>query len=239
MGLVDRFPVTVTAYSGSSLCQQDTSRLRSLAAEYEVQLEFRPPIVRGDLLEIPTSESWRHRVLMLDGHFGQDLSVSVAEIREYLQRGMYLSGAASMGALRAVECRNLGMVRHGWIAEEYLRGGMSADADLALLMDPDTWKALTVPIANLRWLMKEMQKQDELSPEHASVALSVAEQIHYSNRRPDVLIRALNRTLPAVPSRILTHYLAPENMQNWDRKRLDAVEAVECELRNLAGVRPH
>ena len=40
---------------------------------------------------------------IIDGVFDQALSVSVFEIRAALKRGVIIWGAASMGALRAVE----------------------------------------------------------------------------------------------------------------------------------------
>ncbi len=226
--------VKLTVYAGSSLLPQDTERARESAEALGVDLVLRPPIVRGDLLRTPTEGRWNNRVLILDGQFGQDLSVSVTEVREYLGRGLYLAGASSMGALRAVECRTLGMVRHGWVCEQYLTGRVEADSEVALLMDPVTSAALTVPLVNVRWLLRQLGERGELDAGTAAAALEVARGMNYRSRVPEMLANAFRRALPADASHLLARQLEPDTIPEWDRKRLDGTEAVETELRALA-----
>ena len=195
---------------------------------------MRPPIIRGDLLRTPTEGKWNNRILILDGQFGQNLSVSVTEIREYLGRGLYLAGASSMGALRAVECRTLGMVQHGWICEQYRAGHVEADSEVALLMDPVTSVALTVPLINVRWLLRHLGERGELDPGTTATALETARRVHYRARIPEALANAFRRALPTDASDLLARHLEPDTIPDWDRKRSDGVEAVETELRALA-----
>ncbi len=79
-------------------------------------------------------------VLLLDGEFGQSFAVSIAEVRAVLDAGMPLHGASSMGVLRAVECRTLGMTGSGWVYERYLFGDIDSDADVALMFDPESFE---------------------------------------------------------------------------------------------------
>ncbi|MFB7598684.1 TfuA-like protein [Streptomyces sp. NPDC056160] len=226
--------VKLTVYAGSSLLSRDKERLRENADTLDVDLVMRPPIIRGDLLRTPTEGKWDNRTLILDGQFGQNLSVSVTEIREYLGRGLYLAGASSMGALRAVECRTLGMIQHGWVCEQYLAGHVEADAEVALLMDPVTSEALTVPLINVRWLLRKLSERGELDTATAATALETARRVGYRNRTPEVLANAFRRVLPTGASDLLARRLEPDTVPDWDRKRLDGIEAVRTELRALA-----
>jgi hypothetical protein len=229
----------LTVYAGSSLLPRDTERLGETADTLGVDLVTRPPIIRGDLLRTPTEEKWNNRTLILDGQFGQNLSVSVTEIREYLGRGLYLAGASSMGALRAVECRTLGMIQHGWVCEQYLAGHVEADVEVALLMDPVTSEALTVPLINVRWLLRNLGEQGELDTATAATALEIAQRVSYRSRIPEALADAFRRALPTDASELLAQQLEPDTIPHWDRKRLDGIEAVEAELGALARFRSH
>nr|WP_269327970.1 TfuA-like protein [Kineosporia mesophila] len=175
---------------------------------------------------------WQDRVLILDGHFGQDMAVSVAEVRAYLNWGAYLAGASSMGALRAVECYPLGMVGHGWVVQQYRKGRIDADSDVALLMAPDTSEALTIPLVNVRWLLSRLSAQGLIT--QAGKALAIAAALHYRNRLPQILAARFADGLPPDAARVLSGYLEPEVLPTWDRKRLDGVEATEFEIRALS-----
>jgi hypothetical protein len=231
--------VKLTVYAGSSLAPGDTKTLSELAHTLGVDLVMRPPIIRGDLLHTPTEGKWNNRTLILDGQFGQNLSVSVTEIREYLGRGLYLAGASSMGALRAVECRTLGMIQHGWVCAQYLSGHVDSDGEVALLMDPITSEAVTVPLINVRWLLRSMGESGELDATTAATALEVAQRMSYRSRIPKALANAFRRALPTDASELLARHLEPDAIPAWDRKRLDGIEAVEAELRALARFPSH
>ncbi|MFJ6777115.1 TfuA-like protein [Kitasatospora sp. NPDC091257] len=231
--------VTLTVYAGSSLLPRDTRQLCGTADSLGIDLAVRPPIIRGDLLRTPVEGKWNNRALILDGEFGQNLSVSVTEIREYLGRGLYLAGASSMGALRAVECRTLGMIQHGWVCEQYLAGHVEADAEVSLLMDPVTSEALTVPLINVRWLLQHLVERGELDTATAATALEAARRVNYRARIPEALANAFRRALPADASDLLARQLEPDTIPDWDRKRLDGIEAVEAELHALARFPAH
>ncbi|MGQ0839082.1 TfuA-like protein [Actinokineospora sp.] len=224
------------AYVGTSLRPSDVDGLRPHAEQSGVDLAVRPPIIREDLLTIADTEHPATRVLILDGEFGQQLSVSATEIREYLATGRYLAGGSSMGALRSVECRTLGMRMHGWVAARYLDGTVNADDEVALLYDPDSFEPVTVPLVNFRWLLHRLVLDGALDRAAADDALTVATNLHYRTRTPDALARGVRRDLPERTASLLTDCLAPAVMDAWDRKRLDALDAVRAEVTELAPV---
>src|SRR5687767_2156797 len=61
--------------------------------------DYRAPIKRGDLDSIAPGTV----VGIIDGVFAQNLAISPGEIREAVDNGVSVYGAASMGALRAAE----------------------------------------------------------------------------------------------------------------------------------------
>src|SRR5262245_47591797 len=83
--------------------------------------EYRPPIRRGDLEHLSAGRL----VGIIDGVFAQTLAISPGEIREAIDRGVIIYGAASMGALRAAEIpRVIGV---GRIFEMYRAGAIERD----------------------------------------------------------------------------------------------------------------
>ncbi len=220
---------TVTVFVGPSLRPADLTHLRRLAEERNRELDLRPPVRRLDLSAFNGAGPPRS-IVMLDGEFGQSLAVSVTEVRALLFAGQPLTGASSMGALRAVECRTIGMTGSGWVYERYLNGSIESDGEVALLYDPQDYTPVTVPLVNVRWLLAERVAQKELSAEEARTALAIARSLNFRARRHPVLLKQWKRGLSGSAGAVLEEYFAADRLDLWDRKRLDALEAVRAEL---------
>lgn len=220
---------TVTVFAGPSLRPADLTHLRRLAEERNRALDLRPPVRRHDLAALIGTEPPR-RIVMLDGEFGQSLAVSVTEVRALLFAGQPLTGASSMGALRAVECRTIGMTGSGWVYERYVNGTIESDGEVALLYDPEDYTPVTVPLVNVRWLLAERVGEKELSPEEAHIALEIARSLNFRARRHSVLVKQWKRGLPGGAAAVLEEHFAADRLDRWDRKRLDALEAVRAAL---------
>ena len=147
----------------------------SLSPEQAAQLlpgaVFRPPIRRGDLA--PLLDDPPPAVGIVDGEFFQSLAVSPKEILPLLERGIAVYGAASMGALRAVELEKHGMRGVGRIFELFLRGRLIADDEVALTFCPTTLRPLSEALVNLRL---------GLSAVHRAGLISLAELIGLTRR---------------------------------------------------------
>lgn len=223
-------------FNGPSLRPTDLDDLREYAASRSVNLVSHPPVARHDLLKLLDDKAPGTRVLIIDGEFGQNLAVSITEIRTYLRAGCYLAGASSMGALRAVECRTLGMRAHGWVAARYADGTIDADDEVALLFDPETLDPVTIPLVNIRWLVGQFVANATLDPEGAEAAFATAASLHYRARTPGSLANAARRAHNAAAADALTDALRPERIHSWDRKRMDALEAARTEINELAEI---
>ncbi|MFE1290888.1 TfuA-like protein [Streptomyces sp. NPDC058751] len=220
---------TVTVFTGPSLRPADLTHLHRLAEDHDRALDLRPPVRRHDLASLIGTESTR-KIVMLDGEFGQSLAVSVTEVRALLFAGHRLTGASSMGALRAAECRTIGMTGSGWVYERYANGSIESDGEVALLYDPEDYTPVTIPLVNVRWLLAERVRDEDLSAEEARTALEIARSVNFRARRHPVLLKQWRRGLPEGAATVLEEHLADERLDDWDRKRLDALEAVRAAL---------
>jgi TfuA protein len=220
-------------FNGPSLRPADLDDLREYAADRSVDLTVHPPVARYDLVKLLNDDQADSRVLIIDGEFGQSLAVSVTEIRTFLRAGRYVAGASSMGALRAVECRTLGMRAHGWVAARYADGTINADDEVALLFDPETLEPVTIPLVNIRWLVGQLAADATLDAAGSETAFAAAAAVHYRERTPDALANAVRRSNNTAAGAI-TAMLSPELLPQWDRKRLDALEAARTEINELA-----
>jgi hypothetical protein len=109
---------------------------------------FAPPAARGDVARAAAAFD---EILLIDGVFHHDLAPTPKEVLAACRR-VPLYGAASMGALRAVECRPYGAKPLGAIAQWYASGAIDGDDEVAVSMHPDTHVALTVPAVNVRYV---------------------------------------------------------------------------------------
>jgi hypothetical protein len=72
------------------------------------------------------------KIVLLDGVFDQDIAVWHREILYALDKGVIVIGGASMGALRATELDEFGMVGVGKIYEQFASGREKRDDFVAI-----------------------------------------------------------------------------------------------------------
>src|SRR2546429_8339173 len=81
--------------------------------------ESAPPVKRGDLGELLARTEPPSAIGIVDGRFLQSLCISPKEVLNAIDAGVKVFGSSSMGALRAAECWQYGMVGVGRIFEAY------------------------------------------------------------------------------------------------------------------------
>lgn len=149
-----------------------------------------PPVRRGDLARYP-----HDLVIILDGEFGQSLSVSPKEILAVLDAGRTVIGAASMGALRASELDGHGMIGVGWIYERFKREAVRRDDDVAMTFSPVDGRALTVPMVNVDYWLESLDRRGRLAAGERHRASRAARRIFFAERTGEVLNEALARSI--------------------------------------------
>ena len=157
--------------------------------------DFRPPIRRSSLKPLlndpPTA------IGIVDGEFYQALAVSPIEILPFLDRGIPGFGAASMGALRAVELRYEGMVGVGRVYDMYVSGELDSDDEVAMTFCPSTLRPLSEPLVNLRVALAAARDAGLLSSGEQSRLVSLMRAVYFPDRTVPMLFRKAERVLPA------------------------------------------
>ena len=149
------------------------------------------PVKRGDLAQYHDHDL----VIILDGEFGQNLSVSPKEILTLLDAGRTVIGAASMGALRASELDGHGMIGVGWIYERFKRETVRRDDDVAMTFSPADGRALTVPMVNVEYWLEWLDRHGHLTAGERRRASHAARRIFFAERTDEALGEAMARTI--------------------------------------------
>lgn len=183
-----------------------------------LEADYQPPIKRGDLDKIKNPKNYI--VGIIDGAFHQSLAVSVVEVRQFIEDGGSIFGASSMGALRAVELKPLGMKGVGRIYQDYLSEKLNSDEDVALVFSPETGEALTIPTVQVKYAVEQAKKAGDLTPEAARKALSESKKIYYAERTLAMLLKVIGLKLKPEEVASLKKILTNPEM---DPKRQDAI----------------
>jgi TfuA protein len=140
---------------------------------------YLPPVKRGDLYLLTGDIC---TVGIVDGEFFQSLSVSPKEVMTLLEHGMKVFGGSSMGALRAVEMSQYGMVGVGKIFEMYRDGEIDADDEVAMTYDPSTYRVTSEPLVNIRCALRAAVDLRVLEQSEADEILQVTGHRYFPDR---------------------------------------------------------
>lgn len=204
-------PMRTIVFSGPSISEAEVHRLAACS--------HAPPIKRGDLAAVDDYDV----LVILDGEFGQNLSVTPKEILAVLGRGKTVIGAASMGALRASELHRSGMIGVGWVYDFFRRCAVRRDADVALVYSPFDFKPMTVPMVDLEYWMDRASAAGLIPNKEKALLLKLARNIFFADRSPDRLMDELRR---AIAGDTLDSLLAFSGGTIPNVKYADAAEAI-------------
>jgi len=184
---------------------------------------YLPPAARG---EVAAAAERFDVLLLIDGVFHQAIAPSAKEMLAACRR-VPVFGAASMGALRAAECRAFGAIPLGAIAGWYVSGAIDGDDEVAVVMDPATSRALSVPSVNVRYVARLATRRGILSAAEAGAwANRARREIFYADR-------SWRGAVALAPAAVREALLAVAHAYG-DLKRWDARFAVRRVLRASA-----
>lgn len=184
--------------------------------------DYRPPIKRGDIASLPIGTEV---VGIVDGVLLTDAAVGHRELLSLLSRGVQIIGGGSMGALRAAELQDYGMIGVGRIFEEYASGRIDGDDEVVLAFDPFTGRPLSEPLINLR-LNIEAAVERKLIPHEQGVRLIMELKRTYYPRRSYELLLSLGReVLGKEELEAISTFIKEEA---FDYKREDAKNVIKA-----------
>jgi len=196
-------------FTGPSLNPSEASRLTDALVL--------PPIKRGDLASVM---NFNPEVIgIIDGEFYQSLAVSPKEILPLLEKGVRVYGAASMGALRAVELERFGMIGIGRVFRLFRRGLIDCDDEVALTYCPWTYQPLSEPLVNTRFAMRSAIRNGILTRTEALAIIANLKATHFPERTRPLMLRIACNVLGPERAASLGDFLA---LQPIDAKRTDA-----------------
>ncbi len=184
--------------------------------------DYRPPVKRGDLMELPDEVSV---VGIVDGVLLSDAAVGHREILQLMRRGTTVIGGGSMGALRAAELDSLGMTGVGRIYEEYSSGRIEGDDEVVLMFDPFTLSALSEPLINLRLNIERAVQVRVMTESDAMIIIDLLKSTFYPRRSYDLLLAISEKILPPATMQDFEKFLKSESV---DYKRNDAISVIKA-----------
>lgn len=154
----------------------------------ETGMLVRPPARQGDLHQAVLDGA--HAIGLIDGVFGFVPSVWHKEILFALSQGVRVLGGASLGALRAAECHSFGMEAVGEIANAYINGARSEDADVCLAHAPAEldFMPLSEPLVDVEASVASLLDLGVIDAKQAWRWLHAARDLYFADRTLDAML---------------------------------------------------
>lgn len=165
------------------------------AREILPDAEYRPPAKKGDLLML-ASDPGVNMVGLVDGVFLQDYPPTPIEVYQLARKsGVILAGAASLGALRAVELEKFGMIGIGKVFRLYKTGRLDADDEVAVTFSPDgDYRLQSEAMVDIRYNLFRAMKRGVIAKSTKQAIARVAKEIYFPHRNyPDIVEQAIRK----------------------------------------------
>lgn len=175
----------------------------------------RAPAMQGDIMQAVREGA--ELIGLIDGQFEFVAPVWHKEILFALSKGVTVLGSASMGALRAAECAEFGMIGIGKIYEDYAIGQRWDDADVALLYGPPelNYPPISLPMVNVDATLQQAADLGLISPDQQKTISSAARDIFFKDRTWKQIAQAADLDCTIMDEIVKNAYI--------DQKRADAL----------------
>lgn len=193
-------------------------------AKEVVDADFRPPVKRGDL---GTLYPGVRTVGIIDGVLLTDAAVGHREILALMEREVTVIGGGSMGALRAAELRDLGMIGVGRIYKEYESGRVDGDDEVVLAYDPFTQRPLSEPLINLRLNLEAAAARGVVSEADAARLIAELKRTFYPKRSYEQLRSTAGKLLEEEDFNRLSKFLEEHTVDYKEEDAFLVLKAVK------------
>lgn len=201
----------VIVFTGPSLHPEEAKKI--------LDADYRPPVGRDDIL---LALKDRPRVIgVIDGVFHQRPAVSHKELLKAMELGVKLVGGSSMGALRASELDDMGMIGIGHVYKAYKRGKIESDDDVAVVFDPQTLEQFSEALVTMNYNFQMACEEGVISPEDLKELQNTAKSIFYPKRTYKLVL--IKSNLGTKKKDALIKYIDEKGV---DVKREDAIQVL-------------
>ncbi len=202
----------IIIFTGPSLNHDEAGKI--------LDADYRPPIKRGDVTEALNDDP--DIIGIIDGVFHQQPAVSHREILEALKKGITVVGGASMGALRASELDDFGMIGIGYVYNQYKNGHIESDDDVAIVINPLNLEQLSDSLVSMAYNFKMMLDEGIISEDEFNKLFKTAKSIFYPKRTYDLVFK--NVDIDDIKIGELKKFLDEHGI---DIKQQDAIDVVK------------
>lgn len=162
----------IIIFTGPSLHPDDANKI--------LNADYRLPVGRNDVINALRDNP--DIMGIIDGVFHQKPAVSHREILQALHSGITVVGGASMGALRASELDDFGMIGVGRVYEAYKNGEIESDDDVAVVFNPKTLEQLSEALINMNYNFHRASEEGLISKKDLKELSETAKSIYYPKR---------------------------------------------------------
>lgn len=162
----------IVVFIGPSLTLNDARKI--------LDAEFHPPVARGDIAALLNDPP--DIIGIIDGVFHQQPAVSHREILQAMEAGVTVIGGSSMGALRAAELDNEGMIGIGKVYQNYRDGKIESDDDVAIVFDPVNHELLSEALVSMSYNFQMAEKMGIITTNDFKILYETAKNIYYPQR---------------------------------------------------------
>ena len=212
----------IVVYAGPTLSHEEITQ--------HIDCVCLPPIKHRDILQVLPNKP--DAIGIIDGYFEGAPSVWHKEILYALDQGVHVYGSSSMGALRAAELHQFGMVGVGQIFEWYRNGVLEDDDEVAVLHGPAEvgFMVASEPMVNIRATLELAHEQQVINEVEKNTLLAAAKNTFYKNRSWSHLLES---SIELFADESLTRNLKDWLEQNRiDLKKQDAVQMLKTMQQN-------
>lgn len=190
-------------------------------------IELHPPAQRHSFLSVPAST--KDIFLLVDGYYGSVPAISHYEIIEIMSRGNLVFGCSSMGALRAAELFNVGMIGIGYVFAMYKEALLTGDDEVAIMHDPVDWTPVSCALVNIRFACEHLVNKDLIKYDQACEMIRLIQRVPFFERS-EILVKRMGERVGLAPE-IVDLMLS----DRYDIKCNDARSAIECLVAQFGG----
>jgi len=189
--------------------------------------DYRPPAKKGDFLQLAANPDVK-LVGFVDGVFLQDYPPTPIEVYQLARKeGVLLAGAASLGALRAVELEKFGMVGIGRIFQLYKSGRVNADDEVAVTFVPEgDYMLQSEAMIDIRYNLFLSHKKGIIGEKAKRALARVAKRTYFPHRNYAHIIEKVRGRYPAL-SREIDFFASYIASNRKSLKEMDAIRLVE------------
>lgn len=195
---------------------------------------YLPPVRLGDVYRI--TELFSPRIIgIIDGYFNQVPAVWHKEILYAMSRGIRVFGAASMGALRAAELDQMGMIGCGEVYRAYRSGRLPPfndepfedDDEVAVIHSPAElgYLAASDAMVNIRCTLARAKQENVIDETTLQLLMSIAKNLFYARRNyASILDIAQKQGLSDSEAKVIDEWIKQHSI---DQKQLDSIALLE------------